>query len=199
MFDGTLPDIDPVAARPGEDGNRATSGCGLERLRAGLIILVSLFGFTGMPALAPDFAGSGVEVAVELPLTGDEAEYGVGVMEGVDLAIEEANATGAGPRINLKRYDDQANDDRSKQFANRIVESPAVAVLGPAFSKNSFAAGPIYAAGSIASFATTCMADLITECHDIPGHLQKQRPGRYAGLLSGTRAQQEDRRRRRGR
>ncbi len=108
-----------------------------------------------------------VEVAVSLPLSGEEAPYGTPVMEGAQLAVEEANAAGNGPHVTLKPYDDMGDDDKAKQVAGQIVNSQALLVLGPAFSKNSLAAGPIYAAGgpggAIVSLATTCTSDLITQ------------------------------------
>jgi ABC-type branched-subunit amino acid transport system substrate-binding protein len=107
--------------------------------------------------------GQGVEIAVALSMTGDEAVYSRNVLEGLQLAIEEANAAGLGPRIALKYYDDKGQDDTGKQVAAEIVASPAVMVLGPAFSHISLQAGPIYAAGGIVSLATTCTADSITD------------------------------------
>ena len=103
-----------------------------------------------------------VEVAVSLPDSGDEAAYGRPVIDGIRLAIDEANAHGGRP-VALKFYDDKGDDETAKQVARQIVASRAVLMLGPAFSKNSVAAGPIYAAGNVASLAATCTADSITQ------------------------------------
>jgi ABC-type branched-subunit amino acid transport system substrate-binding protein len=130
--------------------------------RCAAALALAAFALVGIPADGRAAgAGAAVEVAVELPLSGEEASYGTAVMEGIQLAIEEANA-GDGPRIALKTYDDQGSDEVARRLAERIVASPAALVLGPAFSTNSLAAGPVYAAAGLASLATTCTADSIT-------------------------------------
>jgi branched-chain amino acid transport system substrate-binding protein len=103
-----------------------------------------------------------VEMAAALSLTGDESIPGQGSLEGIQLAIEEANAAGTGPRIKLAIYDDGSNDETAKALAGKIVASDAVLVLGPALSTASLAAGPVYAGGHLASLTTTAASDLIT-------------------------------------
>lgn len=127
----------------------------------GPFLIALLFGNGASAADAP--SDQGVEVAVALSVTGDEAIYSGSVLEGLQLAIEEANAAGKGPHINLKTYDDKGTDDGGKDVARQIVASPAVLILGPAFSHISLQAGPIYAAGGIVSLATTATADSITQ------------------------------------
>src|ERR1051326_6676355 len=105
-------------------------------LRGFVLILMTMLVHAGVAAAA-DAPASGVEVAVSLPLTGDESAYGQAVMEDVRLALEEANAGAEAPRIPEKEYDDGGNNDTAKQTAARIVGSRAALVLGPAFSKNS--------------------------------------------------------------
>ena len=104
-----------------------------------------------------------IQIAAALPLTGDESTFGLGSLQGIQLAIEEANASGGLPRIDLKTYDDRSSDDEAKAVAGRIVASQATLVLGPALSTSSLAAGPIYAQGGIASITTTATADAITD------------------------------------
>ncbi len=114
-------------------------------------------------AVAADSAPTGIEVAVSLPLSGEEAPYGIPIMEGIRLAIDDANASGTTPPITLRTYDDKGDSDLAKRIAGQIVASRAALVLGPAFSKNSLAAGPVYASGGLVSLATTCTADSITQ------------------------------------
>jgi ABC-type branched-subunit amino acid transport system substrate-binding protein len=103
-----------------------------------------------------------VEIAAALPLTGEESAFGRGSLEGVELAIEEANAIGAGPRLKLSTYDDRSDDAVAKALADTIVASPAALVLGPALSTASLAAGPIYERAGLLSLTTTATSDLIT-------------------------------------
>jgi ABC-type branched-subunit amino acid transport system substrate-binding protein len=122
------------------------------------------FGFFAPAALADDNTGDAneVEIAAALPLTGDEYTFGRGSLEGLQLAIEEANASGQGPRLKLVNYDDASDDARAKDIADKIVASPAALVLGPTLSSASLAAGPVYAAAGVVSLTTTATSDLIT-------------------------------------
>jgi ABC-type branched-subunit amino acid transport system substrate-binding protein len=104
-----------------------------------------------------------LEIAVALPLSGDGSSFGQPCLQGIQLAIEEANASGAGPRINLTTYDDQSSDEVAKEVAGQITASQAALVLGPAFSSASLAAGPVYAEAGLASLPPTATADAITQ------------------------------------
>jgi ABC-type branched-subunit amino acid transport system substrate-binding protein len=91
------------------------------------------------------------------------------------LAIEEANAAGNGPHINLKTYDDKGTDDGGKDVARQIVAGPAVLILGPAFSHMSLQARPIQCGGRycLARHHRYRRLDH-SEPHDIPRPLQEQ-------------------------
>ena len=104
-----------------------------------------------------------LEIAVALPFTGEEAVYGRDTLEGIQLAIAEANAGGAGPHIDVKTYDDRSADDGAKEIAGQIAASKAAVVLGPSFSTASIAAGPVYAAAGLVSLPPTATADAITK------------------------------------
>jgi ABC-type branched-subunit amino acid transport system substrate-binding protein len=115
-------------------------------------------------AAAQTRAGPGVEIAVSLPLTGEGHEsFGQGTLDGIQLAVDEANVGGAGPHIDLKIYDDKSSDDGAKEAAAKIAASRAVLVLGPSYSTSSLAAGPIYAQAGMASLCPTATSDAITD------------------------------------
>ena len=103
-----------------------------------------------------------VEIAAALSMTGDFESFGKGSLEGIQLALEEAKASGSGPQIELKIYDAESNPERSKEIARQITASPAVLVLGPSYSVPSLAAGPEFARAGLASITTTATSDLIT-------------------------------------
>jgi ABC-type branched-subunit amino acid transport system substrate-binding protein len=136
------------------------------RCRHWLIMFASVL---ALPALSPAASadavaqsGAGtVEIAAALCLSGDEQPFGQSTLEGIQLAIDEANARGDGPRIAVKTYDEQSTVDGARQAAQQIVASRAPFVLGSVFSFLSLVEGPILAAGGVAALATAT-SDLIT-------------------------------------
>lgn len=125
---------------------------------AGLITV--LLGTSSLKAESPP-----LKLAVVSSLTGrDTAEdaHGRWLVEGVRLAIEEANAESSGPRIELEVYDEQGSDAGARAAATKIAAGNALAVIGPMFSTSSMAAGPIFAAAGLASIAPAAESDLIT-------------------------------------
>ena len=126
-----------------------------------LALAVTPFGSGASADGAPP--GKAVKIAAALPLSGDEASYGQGTLHGIQLAIEEVNATGAAPHIELAIHDDRSSDGGAKEVAEQIATSAAVLVLGPTFSTASLAAGPVYAAANLPALTPTATADSITK------------------------------------
>ena len=104
-----------------------------------------------------------VEIAAAVSLTGEMGAFGIGSLEGVRLAVEEANASGIAPRIDLKVYDNASSPETAAKNADQVVASPAVLVIGPSNTTTSLAAGPIFAQAGVPSIATTATSDLITD------------------------------------
>src|SRR6516164_6027579 len=129
----------------------------------GCILALAVTAFASAASAEGTPAGKVVEIAAALPLTGDEASYGRATLHGIQLAIEEANASGTAPHIDLVIHDDKSSDDGAKAAAEQIADSHAIMVLGPAFSTASLAAGPVYAVADLPAPTPTATADLITE------------------------------------
>jgi ABC-type branched-subunit amino acid transport system substrate-binding protein len=126
---------------------------------AGLVFTFTLLALT-LLTLRPV---CGVEVAAALPLSGDETSIGSAALQGIQLAIEEANADGGKPHIELAIYDDRSNDDEAKKLASQIVASRATVVLGPALTTSSVAAGPTYAQAGMVALTPTAAGDAVTQ------------------------------------
>lgn len=92
----------------GSDGDSATGGPGAER----------------QPA---------VEIALEGPLTGDQASNGIDMYNGARLAVDEANAAGGvlGRRLRLLRADDRGDPELGVRVAREMVAEGVFAVVGP--------------------------------------------------------------------
>jgi ABC-type branched-subunit amino acid transport system substrate-binding protein len=113
------------------------------------------------PVEAQEAQGT-VEFAIAMPMTGEGSTFGQPPAEGAQLAIEEANAEGRGPKITFKIYDDKSSDEGARAIAEQVVASNAAMVIGPSFSTQSLAAGPTYAAAGMVSLAPSATSDGIT-------------------------------------
>jgi branched-chain amino acid transport system substrate-binding protein len=74
-----------------------------------------------------------IKIALEAPLTGDQASNGVDIFDGAKLAVDEANAAGGvlGKKIELVRADDRADPAAGVQVARQMVSDGVFAVIGP--------------------------------------------------------------------
>ena len=92
-----------------------------------------------------------VLVGVAAPLTGPEAYIGTGMMQGVQMAVEDANAKGPvfdDAKLKLVVMDDQRNPTQAVLVANKLVADPAVmGMVGHFNSSCTKAASSIYHEG----------------------------------------------------
>jgi branched-chain amino acid transport system substrate-binding protein len=74
-----------------------------------------------------------IKLAIEAPLSGDQASTGIDIFNGAKLAIDEANAKGGvlGKKLQVVRADDRADPVTGVQVANQVVSQGAFAVIGP--------------------------------------------------------------------
>jgi branched-chain amino acid transport system substrate-binding protein len=97
-------------------------------------------------------SGSGgtknVKIAFQGALTGGPSQLVVPGFNGAKLAFTQANAGKFGKlpvKIELVGEDTQGNPTQAPALANKVASDPTfVGVIGPAFSGESLAAGPIY-------------------------------------------------------
>jgi branched-chain amino acid transport system substrate-binding protein len=86
-----------------------------------------------------------VKIAYQGPLTGDNAALGINMLCGIQLAMQELNDAGETATIELVQLDSQGSPDQAPALANQAAgDEEVIAVIGPAFSGESAAAGPIY-------------------------------------------------------
>ncbi len=119
-------------------------------LTAGLLLAIVLVSPTGAAQPAP------IYVAMAAPLTGDNAEYGQRVKEGIDLAFHEINKAGGvlGRRLELVVGDDKGDPKEAVALAEKLVlDKRLVAVLGHFFSSCTLATAPIYNRNRMVQFA----------------------------------------------
>lgn len=122
-----FPSSAPVAARA------------LSRLLivAGLTVTtgaIPSFAQTAVPATNPA-SGSGfnsLRIGVIGPFTGPSADFGVPMLNGIQLAVDEINAVGGylGRKLEIVKKDDQANPDVGLKMSQELVAEKVTATLG---------------------------------------------------------------------
>lgn len=88
-----------------------------------------------------------VKIALACPLTGDVAAMGLGMKNGAQMAIDEANAKKIVPNVKfeLLALDDRANEREAVSVANQIAgDSSVVAIVGHLNSGCSIPASKVY-------------------------------------------------------
>jgi branched-chain amino acid transport system substrate-binding protein len=78
-------------------------------------------------------SGSTIKIALEAPLSGDQASTGIDMFDGARLAVDQANQAGGvlGKRLQLVRADDRADPSTGVQVARQMVSDGVFAVIGP--------------------------------------------------------------------
>jgi len=111
--------------------------------------------------------GSSITIAVAAPMTGDNAEYGIGFANAAKLMASEWNANGGidigGTKYEIKivEYDDKSDSDEAALIAEKIVSDASIyGVLGHFASGICMVTAPIYQeAGYVNISPTSSHAD----------------------------------------
>ncbi len=95
-----------------------------------------------------------VKIGSASPLTGPQAHIGIDIRNGVQLAIEDANAAGVEiggrkAKFELVSEDDEANPTKAATVAQKLVDARVAAVVGHFNSGASIPASKVYADGGV--------------------------------------------------
>ncbi len=102
-------------------------------------------------------------IAYQGPLSGDNAQLGINMDNGVQLAIEQANKKGDLPfNLKFEHSDDVGDPAQSPAAAQKLIDdSNVIAVVGPAFSGATAAAEPRFSQAKLLSITPSATrADL---------------------------------------
>ncbi|MFE6904649.1 branched-chain amino acid ABC transporter substrate-binding protein [Streptomyces sp. NPDC057717] len=105
---------------------------------AALTVGLAVLGACGTDAVTNDAGLRTVTIGVDAPLTGPLAESGKGIVNSVQLAVQQANEKQVVPGVTfkIKSLDDRAMADRGKVNARRFVrQSDVIGVVGPLNSR----------------------------------------------------------------
>jgi len=84
-----------------------------------------------------------IKIGVVLPLSGSASTYGISAKEGIDLALEELNATQK-RKIELIYEDDQCNPEKAVDAAQKLINVDSVRIIiGHICSSAALAVAPI--------------------------------------------------------
>jgi len=130
------------------------------RHTAAALIAGALIAGCGQDAPAPKAAAPAapqmltVKIGSASPLTGPQAHIGVDIRNGVQLAIEDANAAnieigGKKARFEMVAEDDEANPTKATTVAQKLVDAKVAAVVGHFNSGASIPASKIYSDAGI--------------------------------------------------
>jgi branched-chain amino acid transport system substrate-binding protein len=82
-------------------------------------------------------------------LTGPDAQLGINIKDGEQLAVSQYNATNPAVKVSVDAFDSQGDPSQANNGATKLINDKVVAVIGPAFSGESAAADPIFESAGI--------------------------------------------------
>jgi branched-chain amino acid transport system substrate-binding protein len=82
-------------------------------------------------------------------LTGADAQLGINIRNGEELAISQYDATNPKVKVTLDPFDSQGDPAQANNGATKLISDKVVAVIGPAFSGESGVADPIFEQAAI--------------------------------------------------
>ena len=117
---------------------------------AAALLLAACGGTTGGSSDTSSASGSGAcpdgtSIGFFGALTGSNANLGVNIRNGVQLAVDEHNAKSGVCQVGITNYDSQGLPDQASGLATQAVrDTKVLGVVGPAFSGESKVADPVF-------------------------------------------------------
>ena len=90
--------------------------------------------------------------------TGPNAQLGINISNGVELALEQHNAKSGVTQVKLIKYDTQGDPAQATNQAKKAVSDKVAAIIGPAFSGESKTADPIFEEAGIPNVSPSATA-----------------------------------------
>ncbi|MBU4335556.1 MAG: branched-chain amino acid ABC transporter substrate-binding protein [Actinobacteria bacterium] len=115
------------------------------------------------PAGKGDAKCSGISIAMAGALTGANAALGINILDGLSLAVDEHNAANADCQVTVKQFDTEGDPQKATQVAPQIVsDTSVIGLLGPAFSGETKATGPIFNQADLLSLTASATNPALT-------------------------------------
>ena len=125
------------------------------------LLLVIIMGMSLLAGCGTNKSGSedgNIKIAVALPMTGDNAEYGKSFLLAAQIKVNEWNENGGvlGRQIELVSFDDKNSGEEAASIAQRIVSNKdIIGVLGHFASGVSMVAAPTYQENKLIQISNT--------------------------------------------
>jgi branched-chain amino acid transport system substrate-binding protein len=97
-------------------------------------------------------------------LTGDAANLGINIKNGAELAVTQYNEKNADCKVSMASFDSQGDPAQAPGLAQKAVsDKKLVGIVGPAFSGESKAAGPIFAQAGLNTITASATNPALSE------------------------------------
>ncbi len=88
---------------------------------------------------------AGQNIAMAGALTGPNAALGINILNGAQLAVDQFNKANPDCQLAIKQFDTEGDPQKATQVAPQIIsDASVIGLLGPAFSGETKATGPIF-------------------------------------------------------
>ncbi|WP_338898848.1 branched-chain amino acid ABC transporter substrate-binding protein [Streptomyces sp. TG1A-60] len=134
-------------------------------VRLAIPVAVGALALTGCGGGGSGSGDGALKIAFQGPLSGDNVALGENMQNGVQLAIEQANAGGdLDFELEYVAADDQGLPDKAPAAAQKLIDDESVvAVVGPAFSGATISSSPLYAESGLVTVSPSATNPTITE------------------------------------
>jgi branched-chain amino acid transport system substrate-binding protein len=106
---------------------------------------------------------SGISIGMAGALTGANAALGLNILYGANVAIKEHNEANPGCQVEVKQFDTEGDPQKATQVAPQIVgDQSVIGLLGPAFSGETEATGPIFFQAGLLSLTASATRTSLT-------------------------------------
>lgn len=138
-------------------------------LLALLVFLIAIGFWRLAPKSVRTANSSPIAIALAVPLSGEQAEVIAGeeMVHGVQIYLDTVNHKGGinGHPLKLLTFDDGADEKVAAQQAPKIVQSPAIVLLGHRSSAPSEAGAKVYGEAHLPAITGTANTDTLTLNH----------------------------------
>lgn len=138
-----------------------------------LPLLASLLALPLLALAAPP--ATAIRIGVYGPFTGGSSPMGISMRDGIRLATGEINASGGvlGRQLQLVEYDDEANNQRGSQIAQRLIQTDrVVAAVGIANTGVALASQHYFQEARLPVMTAVATGSIITKQFLPPLHLE---------------------------